>query len=155
MLLILIVFIPALCFGQNITNSGLNISYYGDFFTHPGVKFGYEITIKQWDKIKTRKTKERKIYKSLILLNSASFYYHKGNHLGLIILPEIGIQKIRPKGFKTSWFLGLGYHRSILDSKTYFIDENASTNNFNSSKNFAQTYTFTIVCILLQNHRLI
>ena len=100
----------------------ISISYYGDFYAHPGVKIGTEYTIasktKEKQKRKGTKTKTR----SLLTTAYVNGYTHPGNHRSLGAGTELILRKTRGNGWKKEALLGFGYQRRFNKGKTFTSD---------------------------------
>lgn len=99
-------------------------SYYGDVLFHPGIEIGYQIPLKNWTKVKSKKKKEVTKYKSLNAGIDFIYYLHRHHHHGLILSPSISYQRTRKNGRYFQAKFNLGYHRSVVDGLTYSVANN-------------------------------
>ncbi len=102
---------------------GINISYFGNMLTHPGLKVGYAYIHRQKTKEKQRRKRLRISYHQWVSMYSLAGYIHPRNHGALILNAEGGYRCIRPKGFTRAIYLGLAYMRTFNTGPTYRINE--------------------------------
>jgi len=138
--MLVFLFLPFMAMAQIEDARALKVAYYGDFFSHPGIKIGYEIPLKYRLKTKERKGVSRSKHKIQLLELSTAFYFHQDNHYGLLLLPAYTFRKIRANGKKQDWSIGLGYHRSFLTGPTYSSNEQGE---FSIKKGAGQNTVFT------------
>lgn len=112
---------------QNIPPPAVTMSYYSEFFVHYGLKGGIEYPLKFQVKDKKRNGKMI-VPKEKLLFATANlgFYRHPKNHYAVFLLPEIAMRKTKRSGFKSGFFLGLGYLRRFNDGPTFSVDENGN-----------------------------
>lgn len=113
-------------------------SYSGDLIIRHGVQVGYQIPLKNWNKVKTKKGQEITKYKSLNSGVDFSYYWQKQNHHGFTFSPYFAYQRIKQNGKYFQIKIGLGYHRSFVDGITYAVDDQGNV----ESKKFVGQNTF-------------
>lgn len=107
--------------------TGIGVSYYGEYFTHYGLKIGTEYSIKQKNKTKTKKSsKQIHKRKEVFLTANIGSYIHKRSHVGLFLSSEIGYRKTIRKGFKYEMLIGLGYLHTFLQGDTYEVNDDGT-----------------------------
>jgi len=105
----------------------LTCSYYGEAIVHPGIRLGLEYQFWQKDKLKTKKNgKLVDVRNSFIWGGNISHYYHKRNHIGLLISADIGYRKVRKSGFKYEIYIGTGYLHTFLPNDTYRVNNSGN-----------------------------
>jgi hypothetical protein len=106
---------------------GLNISYFGEYLTHYGLKIGIEYPIWIKEKVKTKKSsKEIPKQKLIFISGNIGGYFHKRNHIGIFVNSEIGYRKTRLRGFRYEFLIGLGYFHTFLQGDTYEVNDDGS-----------------------------
>ncbi|MEZ5040396.1 MAG: hypothetical protein R2828_10900 [Saprospiraceae bacterium] len=115
--------LPLFTMAQAASGKGLSIGYYGDFFSHPGLKITYEVPLAYRLKTKDKPDQTIQRHKLKLLESSFIWYQHQGNHIGLILLPEYTMRRTNENGSKRDFSFGLGYHRSFLNAKTYVLED--------------------------------
>lgn len=108
---------------QQIPPPAFTVSYYSEYFVHYGLKGGIEYPLRLKFKEKNKggelvRTKEKLLFATANL----GFYRHPKNHYAVFILPEIALRKTKNSGFKSGFFLGLGYLRRFNDGPTFAVD---------------------------------
>lgn len=101
----------------------LEVSYFGETYTHAGTSVIYNYIIRQKEKSKT--TKKGKVKTRFIQYHSANriaFYVHPKNHNGWLVTSGLYIQRSKKNG----WFVGAGlqagYQLKFLNEDTYQIN---------------------------------
>lgn len=122
-LFILLHCLPMLASAQMEQQQAISIGYYGDFFSHPGLTVKHELPLQYKLKIKEQRGSTQQRHRFKLLRSSITIYYHGGNHIGLMSLPEYVLRRIKENGKKREFAVGFGYHRSFLDAKTYRLNE--------------------------------
>jgi hypothetical protein len=123
-------------YGQDSTKiirlNGIGISYLGENLSHYGFKIKTEFPIFIKNKTKTRHNGNT-INKQKVIFVAGNFgsYIHKRNNVALFVNSEIGYRKIRKKGFKYEFLLGLGYLHTFLLGDTYEVSDDGSINRVN------------------------
>ena len=109
---------------QDHNSMPLQVSYFGHYVFHPGVKIGTEYSFKSWEKRKGRKhvfTKK----KSLFISPQVGFYVHPKNHSAFLANSEVGYNRVKDKrNTFISYSFGLGYLTQFNAGATYFENEN-------------------------------
>ena len=126
---IFFIFIISNTFGQdtlrNHNFSGIGLSYYGENFSHYGIKITTEFPLLTSDKVKTKNSGKIVNKRRDIFINgNIGGYFHKQNNVGVFIVGELGYRKTRKKGFKYEFILGLGYLHTFLQGDTYEVNDN-------------------------------
>ncbi|MFK8045901.1 MAG: hypothetical protein AB8B72_10435 [Crocinitomicaceae bacterium] len=105
------------------SNNPLQVSYFGHFGLHPGIKLGTEFSVKNWEK--ERKNDKGIKLKQYLISPQIGFYTHPGNHSGLIVQAEFSkrTEKV-DKRFYYSYGAGFGYVMQINPSDTYIFNDN-------------------------------
>jgi hypothetical protein len=135
-LLILLVLNPLKAQQENESLNTVNISYFGNSITRPGLKLGIEYVLT--GKTAYIKSNGKSVFRQLTINPNIGFYYHPENHTGLFLNSEFGYRIIRPKGMLMQISVGAGYLRTFLAAKTYEINDRgeiqriklAGSNNF-------------------------
>lgn len=96
----------------------LKLSYFGETFTHYGAKGAYSTHIRSWEKVNR---KDREVVRSLIFSPGLAVYRHPQNHVGIIVMPELGYKRQNSKGAFFDTGISLGLFRSFLEGKTYEV----------------------------------
>jgi len=106
---------------------GISVSYFGQGYSHYGVKIGTEYPLWTKEKLKTKKNLiEINKNKLVFVTGNIGCYIHKRNNVGLFVNSEIGYRKTRNKGFKYEFLFGLGYLHTFLQGDTYEVYDNGS-----------------------------
>ena len=106
---------------------GFSVSYFGQGYSHYGVKIGTEYPLWTKEKIKTKKSlKEIHKNKLIFVTGNVGCYIHRRNTVGVFINSEIGYRKTRKNGFMYEFLLGLGYLHSFLQGDTYEVNADGS-----------------------------
>ena len=100
----------------------ISISYYGDFYAHPGLKVGTEYTIVSETKEKQKRKGMRSKTRSILATGYINGYTHPGNHRALGAGTEIIYRKTKDNGWKKEALLGFGYQRRFNKGKTFTSD---------------------------------
>lgn len=105
----------------------VNISYFGQTITHPGLKAGLEYTLKSKNFIRNKRngTQVPKKYE-LILTSNLGFFYQKRFNTSFLLNAEIGYRRVRNKGFKIELLLGAGTLRTFVNGDTYKVYNDGS-----------------------------
>jgi len=89
----------------------VNISYFGETITHPGIEIGYENTF----------------FRSFNYTVSIGAYVHQRNHTGLFLEAGVNWRHTFPIGYSMEFGLGLGYlHTWEHGGDTYLVDDNGN-----------------------------
>lgn len=105
----------------------INISYFGETLTHPGIEIGYEINF----------------YKALIFTASIGTYIHQRNHVGLFLSSGLNWRHTFSIGYSMEFGLGLGYlHTWAHGGNIYTVDDNG---NVSLKQNFGRPHFMPIV----------
>lgn len=91
--------------------NSIQISYFGETVTHPGLKVNLIYNIKEWEKIKSEKKTK---VKYISMQPGLGIYTHKNYQTGLLLLNDICYSRITNK---RKWFssgIGLGFLRTFL-----------------------------------------
>lgn len=111
------------------TGFPISISYYGDFYAHPGIKIGTEKLLLS----KTNEKQKRKVLKmktrSLLVTGFVRAYTHPGNHRALGLGSELVYRKTKSSGWKKEVLLGAGYQRRFNKGTTYTTDATGGVRN--------------------------
>ncbi|NVO20748.1 MAG: hypothetical protein HXX13_13690 [Bacteroidetes bacterium] len=106
---------------------GCSISYFGQGFSHYGVKIGREYPLWTKEKIKIKKNlKEIQKNKLIFITGNIGCFIHKRNNVGIFVNSEIGYRKTHKRGFKNEFLFGLGYLHTFLQGDTYEVNDNGS-----------------------------
>ena len=112
---------------QDTPPTAVTFSYFSEQLTHYGLKAGVEYPLRFQVKEKNRKGKMIRPKEKLIFATlNLGFYRHPKNHYAVFLLPEIAMRKTKDNGFKSGFFLGLGYLRRFNDGPTFSVDENGN-----------------------------
>ncbi len=105
----------------------MNISYFGETITHPGLKIGMESALSQKSREKIKRTGKTFTKRKLLFLATSLGGYHQHRfHTGIFINGEIGYRVTKKKGIKTELLVGLGYLRTFVDGDTYGVDDSGN-----------------------------
>lgn len=98
----------------------LKVAYFGESFTHYGLKGGYSLTLRSAD----RQTKKgRTITNALAFTPGLAIYRHAHNHVGLIVMPDVSYKRKNEKGRTFETGFSPGIFRSFLEGKVYEVNE--------------------------------
>lgn len=106
--------------GSLMQNNPIYVGYLGHYISHPGLKIGTLINLKNFEK-KGNLNKN----KVLGIIPEIGFYVHPKNHLGLRLNTEFGIKASNET--RKSYFIygfGIGYLLQINSGTTYVLSEN-------------------------------
>ena len=103
---------------KNTQGQSVRISYYGETFTHYGLKAAYEYPL--LSKIK----EQNQSRKMLLIAPSAALYRHPHNHFGIIIAPELMYRRIGKRGALFEAGIAPAYFRYFLEGSTYQVAAN-------------------------------
>lgn len=141
-LIIFLLGISSLAWGQNKKPTTVSISYFGEMITHPGLKLSADFNMKDWDKTKSSKKDSSKIiHKSLIISPTLGFYYHRRYQTGLFVMPEVKYKRQNRKGAFYEFGVGLGYLRTFI-SNTYEVSVNGEVRKVSAGHNYFATNYF-------------
>jgi hypothetical protein len=143
----IIIFLTVSAYGQVGNHEKplrLNISYFGEFVTHPGIKLGaeYPLALRVKEKIGSKGKQKRREH-LLFTGGNLGFYRHKRNHFGAFLNAELGYRKTRTKGFKTEGAIGIGYFRTFLDGRTYEVKDNGEVETIKLAGRNKLMYSFS------------
>lgn len=111
-------------FGQVKQPESINISYYGEIITHPGIRIGVDYDLKKREKTKDLRSENTKtIQHNLLFRPSIGLFYHTDYQTGLFIIPEIAYKRQNEKGSFIEFGIGAGYLRTFIPN-TYIVDKN-------------------------------
>jgi len=96
----------------------LKLSYFGETFTHYGVKGAYSTHVRSWEKVNR---KDRAVVRSIIFSPGLAIYRHPQNHIGIIVMPELVYNRKNREGFFFETGVSPGLFRSFLEGKTYEV----------------------------------
>ena len=125
-LLVLSIVVAPAVLGQIENETNWQFSFYGDMLIHPGIEVGYQLPLKNWQKIKSKKGVEKSKNKSLNTGLDFIYYWHKSHHHGLALNPYVSYQRTKQNGRYFQGKLSLGFHRSFVDGTTYLVDEHGN-----------------------------
>jgi hypothetical protein len=127
----------------------MNISYYGNFATHPGIKLGFDwnLLLIEKSKEKSRRTKIKR--KLLFVAPSLAFYTHPKSHTGLLLSTDLGWRRYTTKLFYSEIGLGVGYLRKFNSGETWEIDADG---NATSSRGTSRGYFAPSLSLGLGQH---
>jgi len=98
-------------FGQEERIIPINISYFGETITHPGIEIGYENTF----------------YKGFNFTASIGTYIHQRNHVGLFLSTGLNWRHTFSFGYSMEFGLGTGYlHTWEHGGDTYIVNDNGN-----------------------------
>ena len=109
-LLISLLSVSAMVSAQTIKPASINLSYFGEMITHPGLKTGVTFNLKNWNKNK------------IDLTPSVGFFYHRNYQTGVFMLPELSYARMNKKGNYTAAGIGAGYMRSFIPNVYKLVD---------------------------------
>ena len=139
----LIVFILLLGLGSQLSAQSLfsqppefQLSYFGEFIFHPGVKAGIHFPFSSSTKLKTKQNRKRgrftkTKFKQLKLGGNIGFYQQKQHLTGYLLNAELTYQRTNNKSFRPNKFshfeaaIGIGYYRYQLKGTTFTTDGNS------------------------------
>lgn len=104
--------IPFWGFGQLSNPQSANISYFGEFITHPGLRLGLEYEL--GSKTRSRPTKSKETQHAIQLRPSLGFFFHRRHQTGIFLLPEVGYLRTNQKRRQFGAGLGVGYLMSFI-----------------------------------------
>jgi hypothetical protein len=121
-------FIISNTFGQDTLRNhkfnGIGVSYYGEYFSHYGLRITTELPLLTKDKVKTKNSgKIVNKRKDVFITGNIGGYFQKRNNIGILIGSELGYRKTRKKGFKYEFLFGLDYLHTFLQGDTYEVGE--------------------------------
>jgi len=98
-------------YGQNGKVIPINVSYFGETITHPGIEIGYENTF----------------FKSFNFTVSIGVYTHPRNHTGLFLNSGINWRHTFPIGYSMEFGVGIGYlHTWEIGGDKYIVDDSGN-----------------------------
>jgi hypothetical protein len=98
-----------------------DISYFGRIFFHPGISLGLNYRFYNSNLNDTLYLKTHSLFLSK---NKFVSYYHKNNHIGLLLSSEFAYELVFRKGLFLELAIGVGYLRTFYDSKVYEVNDN-------------------------------
>jgi hypothetical protein len=117
---------------QNHKFNGIGLAYYGEYFSHYGLKITTELPLLTKDKVKTKNSgKIVNKRKEVFVTGNIGGYVHKRNHVALFVGSEIGYRKTRKNGFKYEFLLGLEYLHTFLQGDTYEVNDEGEVKKVN------------------------
>lgn len=116
--LLLIILCPLTCLGQK-SKFLYDVSYFGRNITHPGISVSVNYRFYESNKSDTL---HLRIHSLFLSKNKFALYYHKNNHLGLLMVSELAYQLIFKKGIYVELAIGVGYLRTFYDVKVFEVD---------------------------------
>jgi hypothetical protein len=109
---------------RNHKFSGIGLSYFGENFSHYGLKITTELSLLTKDKVKTKNSgKIVNKRKEIFITGNIGGYFHKRNNIGVFIGSELGYRKTRKHGFKYEFLFGLDYLHTFLQGDTYEVND--------------------------------
>lgn len=103
--------------------SNLKIAYNASII-YPGLRFGGEYPIKQFEVTKYRRHKSARHFTQYRYLSlEFAGYHHPTFHDNLYLLAGWQMRRQHPRGFFTEFSPALGYSRTFLGGETYQVDE--------------------------------
>lgn len=94
-----------------------HISYFGLLGTHPGLKFGWQYPIINFQELHPEQRSQQ-----LLAGVNGIFYYHRRNHIGLGFDLELGFRNRKSAGMNKEVAIGMGYLWSFLPGKLIDFD---------------------------------
>ncbi|OFX61038.1 MAG: hypothetical protein A2046_15835 [Bacteroidetes bacterium GWA2_30_7] len=110
---------------SRIEKLSARIAYYGVNSFHPGLKIGVEYPIKRKivEKPRIPRRKGMKtVRKEWIFSANLTGYYHKNNHTGFWLNPELSRRRTGRRGGFKEFSYGFGYLKTF-QPKTYIVDD--------------------------------
>lgn len=110
---------------QGLKDLTINVSYFGESITHPGLKVGIEHSL--WENSFQKTTSKGNQFnkkQSLFLSSNVGFYHHRRFHTALFVNGELGYRKVKKRGFKAEMLVGVGIMRTFLSGNTFSVLEN-------------------------------
>jgi hypothetical protein len=105
---------------QSAASQELKVAYFGESFTHYGLKGGYSINLRSVDK---QTKKGRSVSNALAFTPGLAIYRHAHNHVGLIVMPDVSYRRKNEKGRIFEAGISPGLFRSVLEGKVYEVNE--------------------------------
>ncbi|PLX05465.1 MAG: hypothetical protein C0594_07245 [Marinilabiliales bacterium] len=104
----------------------ITISYYGDLYTHPGLKLSTEYVLGERVIEKKRSKGRVKVrHKQYVPKLSLTYTHHAAYYNAFLLGGEMNFRKLKPSsGFRVDKILGMGYMRAFNAGKTYEVDDN-------------------------------
>ena len=132
-LTVAVIFIVLTSFAQQDTtkiqrqNFSLNLkASYNSSIVYPGLRIGTETMIKRIELTKTKKQKNKLIFKDRLFTTNLSFYHHPTFHTNTYITAGYTFRRTREKGFFTEFCPEIGYSRIFLGGTTYIVDNSGT-----------------------------
>lgn len=113
----------------------IQCAYFGEFITHPGLTLGLSKDFYVRDKIKSN---GKLIHRAFLFHHQIGIYTQRKLETGLFAMSSVGYRKTKPRGYQTTFHLGVGVHHGILTGTTYEVDDNGNV----SSKKMAGNTSF-------------
>jgi len=112
----------ALLFFSYAEAQNVRLSYFGETFTHYGVKGAYPVVLHSW----VREGTKGNTNGAFIFSPGLAVYRHPANHIGVIVMPEVFYQKKNPRGGMLEAGVSPGLFRSFLEGQTFEVTEDGS-----------------------------
>lgn len=134
----------AILCAQNLKPATINVSYFGELATHPGLKVGVTYPVKSWEKSRVKNNgKEKSILTAFELSPSAGFFYHRAYQTGIFVLPEVAFSRKNGKGNYKAIGIGTGYMRTQVPH-VYEINAGGEIGKIHAGYNyFVTNYSLT------------
>ena len=119
-----IIFLPvALLFFSSARAQEAKLSYFGETFTHYGVKGAYSLPLYSWEKTNRR---EKTRNSALVFSPGLAIYRHTGNHIGVIVMPEVSYKTVNQKGSLFETGISPGLFRSFYEGQTFEVSKEST-----------------------------
>ncbi|MEZ4720488.1 MAG: hypothetical protein R2813_01260 [Flavobacteriales bacterium] len=113
-ILSLLLSVPFLSTAQQLRPATVDVAYFGETATHPGLKVAATYPLKTWTKTKDKRGTEITLEKRIELSPNLGFYHHCHFQTGLFSIPELAYTRLKPSGRYLSIGLGAGYLGTIV-----------------------------------------
>lgn len=90
----------------------VNVSYFGEFITHPGLRLGLQYEL--GSKTRPHPTKSKETCHTIALRPSLGLFFHRRHQTGIFLLPEVGYLRTNQKRRQFGAGLGIGYLMSFI-----------------------------------------
>ena len=122
-LILLLILLPFTVFGQNKTDLYINVSYFGEMITHPGMRLGMNIPVKTWGENN---------HKHFDVAPSIGMFHHRRYQTGYFFLNDFTFRRNTSENKCLAAGLGLGFLNaqtpntfiSLSEGSVYEIDAN-------------------------------
>lgn len=133
-------FLFAVLFWSNgHSQSRLQLSYFGNWITHPGLRAGIEFDLAEKEVAKVREGKPNKMrLHQLMVVPSIGFFTHPGTQSALMLQGDLEYRRTGTRGGLWGASAGAGFMKTFIPN-TFSVDENGSVEKVSAGHSYITT----------------